>query len=284
MSEGRIHYRIQGESGSPVVLLHGAGIDNGAWIWRWLAPELAATHRVYVPDHPKHGQSWPWRARADQRGQEEVLARLLDHWELERATLVGLSLGSTTAIGYTLRHPDRVRSLVLTSCGGIQDRVPRHGLSYLALRTPLSWSVSRAMSPEALRRWVRREVRFADYVPEEDIDALADLAGEELERKRSHGGHMFSDWNRYEIGPRRMRVDFRGRLSEITCPVLLVHGELDEAVPLRYPREAADIAPQGRLEVIEGAGHFVPVERPREYSHVVRAFLDRDTGSAAAER
>lgn len=56
---GRIHYRIMGRAGPPVVLLHGAGVDNGAWIWRYLAPALAADHRVYVPDHPKHGGSWP---------------------------------------------------------------------------------------------------------------------------------------------------------------------------------------------------------------------------------
>lgn len=284
MTEGRIHYRIKGESGPPVVLLHGGGVDNGEWIWRWLAADLAANYRVYVPDHPKHGHSWPWRARADQQGQEDVLARLLDRWGLETVTLIGLSLGSTTAIGYALRHPQRVRSLVLTASGGIQDRVARHKVAYLALRTPMSWSMSRVMSPTSLRRWVRSAVRFADYVPEGDIDALADLAAEELDRKKSHKGHMFSDWNRFEIGPRRMRVDFRSRMSEITCPVLFVHGELDEAVPLPYPREAAAIAPQGRLEVIKGAGHFVPVERPREYADVVRAFLGRTIGPATTER
>lgn len=273
LPEGRIHYRIRGDSGPPVVLLHGGGVDNGDWIWRWLGPDLAMDHRVHIPDLPKHGHSWPWAARADQRGQEEFLARLLDHWELESATLIGLSLGSATAIGYTLRHPERVQRLVLASSGGIQERVARHTLAYLSLRTPFSWIIGRAMSPEALKQWVRRQVRFADYVPEADIDALAERAAEELRAKRAHRGHMFSDWNRFEIGPRRMRVDFRGRMSQITCPVLFVHGDRDEAVPLRYPREAANTAPHGHLEVIENAGHFIPVERPREFVAVVRGFV-----------
>lgn len=271
--EGRIRYRVLGDSGPPVVLLHGGGIDNGDWIWRWLAPDLAADHRVHVPDHPKHGQSWPWHVRADQRGQEEFLGRLLDHLQLESATLVGLSLGSATALGYALRYPSRVRRLVLTSAGGIQDRVRAHELAYLMLRAPFSWLFGKSLTTGYLKQWVRDQVKFADSVPESEREALADLAAEELRTKRAHGGHMFSDWNRFEIGPRRMRVDFRARMPELSCPALFVHGERDEAVPLRYAREAAQATPRGRLVTVPDAGHFVPVERPREYRDAVRAFL-----------
>lgn len=273
LPEGRIHYRMLGDSGPPVVLLHGGGVDNGDWIWRWLGPDLAADHRVHIPDHPKHGQSWPWHLRADQRGQEHFLGRLLDHWELDSATVIGLSLGSVTALGYALRHPSRVQRLVLTSTGGIQDRVRAHELAYLALRTPFSWLVGKSMTARYLERWVRNEVEFADYVPDCEIDALAELAAEELRTKRAHGGHMFSDWNRFEIGPRRMRVDFRDRMPELTCPTLFVHGERDEAVPVRYARQAARAAPGAQLVTIAGAGHFAPVERPHEYRDAVRAFL-----------
>ncbi|WP_147918124.1 alpha/beta fold hydrolase [Ruania zhangjianzhongii] len=273
LPEGRINYRVLGESGPAVVLLHGGGIDNGDWMWRWLAPELAADHRVYVPDQPKHGQSWPWRERADQRGQEQMLARMLDHWQLERATLIGLSLGSATALGYTLRHPERVQRLVLTSTGGLQNRVQTHELAWLSLRRPFSWLIGRTMTAQSMRNWVRTKVAFADYVPQEDIDALADLAAEELLTKREHGGHMFCDWNRFETAPRHHRVNFSSRIPELRQPVLFVHGENDAAVPLRHPRDAAAAAHRGQLEVIEGAGHFAPVERPREYGGIVRQFL-----------
>lgn len=273
LPEGTIHYRVMGESGPPVVLLHGGGIDNGDWMWRWLGPELAADHRVYVPDHPKHGQSWPWRARADQRGQEEMLGRMLDHWQLDAATMIGLSLGSATALGYTLRHPERVQRLVLTSSGGLQDRVQTHEIAWLSLRTPFSWLISRSMTSEAMRRWVRTKVEFADYVPSADIEALADLAAEELITKRAHGGHMFCDWNRFETAPRHHRANFLSRVPGIAQPMLFVHGENDSAVPLRYPQQAAAAAQRGELAVIKNAGHFLPVERPREYGAAVRKFL-----------
>lgn len=273
LPEGTIHYRVMGESGPPVVLLHGGGIDNGDWMWRWLAPELAADHRVYLPDHPKHGQSWPWRARADQRGQEEMLGRMLDHWQLDAATVIGLSLGSATALGYTLRHPERVQRLVLTSSGGLQDRVQTHEIAWLSLRTPFSWVISRSMTGEAMRRWVRTKVAFADYVPSADIEALADIAAEELLTKRAHGGHMFCDWNRFETAPRHHRANFLSRVPDIPQPMLFVHGENDSAVPLRYPQQAVAAAQRGELVVIKNAGHFVPVERPREYGAAVRKFL-----------
>lgn len=271
--DGTIGYRILGTWGPPVVLLHGGGIDNGDWTWRWLAPELAVDHRVYVLDQPKHGRSWPWHARADQRGQEDMLGGMLDHWQLESATVVGLSLGAATALGYALRRPERIQRLVLTSSGGVQDRVRSHEFAWLSLRSPFSRLISRSMTPESIRRWVRTKVAFADYVPATDIEALADIAAEELLTKRRHGGHIFCDWNRYETGPRHHRANFSDRVSELTQPVLFVHGRDDSAVPLRYPRAAAAAIPQGQLVVIEDAGHFVPVERPREYVAAVRKFL-----------
>lgn len=273
LTNGTIHYRILGDSGPPVVLLHGGGIDNGAWMWRWLAPDLAADHRVYVPDHPKHGQSWPWRARADQRGQGDMLAAMMDHWEVDTATLIGLSLGAATALGYALRHPERVHRLVPTSAGGLQHRLENHELAWLSLRTPVSWLIARGISAQSIRKWVRTKLAYAEYLSSADIETLADLAAEELRTKREHGGHVFCDWNRFETAPRHHRVNFMNRIHELTQPVLFVHGEDDAAVLLRYPREAAATVPQGRLSVIARAGHFVPVERPREYAAVVREFL-----------
>lgn len=269
---GRISYRTMGEAGRPIVLLHGGGVDNGHWTWRWLAHDLATDHRVFVPDQPKHGDSWPWYGRADQRGQEDMLGMLLDHWELPSATLIGLSLGATTAIGYALRHARRVERLVLTSSGGLQDRVRHHELAWLLLRTPVAWLLSRTTTAAQLEKWVRR-LDFDVDVEEADIDALATLAADELRAKRRHSGFLFSDWNRFEIAPRRMRTDFRPRMAEIACPTLFVHGARDTAVPTRFVREAASRTPLARLALIEGAGHFVPVQRPKEYAATVRSFL-----------
>lgn len=279
LREGHISYRSTGESGPAVVLLHGAGLDNSRMTWARLMRELAATHRLFAPDLPKHGASWPWHARADQRSQEDVLLRLLDHWGLGSATFVGLSLGAAISLGVALEHPERVERLVLASCGAIQDRVPGNELAYLSLRTPISWLITRTQSERTLNRFTRTRIPFSGVTPEE-VDELAALMAEEFRAKQN--GHMFSDWNRFEIAFRGMRSNFMPRLGAVTCPTLFVHGSDDDAVPLRYAREAADRVPGARLEVIDGASHFAPMDHPEQVNAAIGDFL-ADTRSSAVE-
>jgi pimeloyl-ACP methyl ester carboxylesterase len=269
LAEGHIAYHTMGDEGSPVVLLHGGGMDHGLLSWRRLGPDLAADHRVFLPDLPKHGGSWPWAARADQAGQIGVLERLMDHWGLASATLVGLSMGGAIATGLALERPERVDRLVMVDSGGIQDRVAAHELSYLLVKAPLSRLAALALTPGLVRRALRDRTFKG---PVADLDALATGAYAELRAKRER--HPYSDWQRFEIGPRTMRTDLRPRLGGITCPVLVVHGSRDDVVPLRFAREAAERVPDARLVVVEGAGHWTPAERPEEVGAAVRAFLE----------
>ena len=191
-------------------------------------------------------------------------------------TIIGLSMGATVGLGVALNHPNRVNRLVLASCGGIQDRVGAHELSYLSLRTPVSWALSRLQSAKSLTHFAKNKLPYADYITENYIDRLTSAYLTEHESKRQHGGHLFSDWNRFEIGPRRMRTNHLPRIEKLTCPTLFVHGSRDEAVPAELAIEAADAAERGRVEIIEGAGHFLPQDHPDETVRVVRRFLEED--------
>ncbi|WP_020501499.1 alpha/beta fold hydrolase [Sciscionella marina] len=271
--EGHLTYQAAGVRGPAVVLLHGASLDNGSITWRRVAEDLVADHRVFSPDLPKHGDSWPWRARADQEALEDVVIRLMDHWRLSSATLIGLSMGATVSLGTALRAPDRVERLVLASCGGIHDRVRAHELAYLSLRTPISWALTSMQKAKSLETFARTQLPYSEDVTEAEIDWLAAAYVAEYESKRRHGGHLFSDWNRFEIGPRRMRTNHMPRLSELSCPTLFIHGEDDDAVPLRLAHDAANRVPQGQLETVRGAGHFLAQDHPREVAQIVRSFL-----------
>lgn len=271
--EGHVEYQTAGARGAAVILLHGASLDNGSITWRRVAEDLAADHRVFSPDLPKHGDSWPWRARADQRALEDVLLRLMDHWSLPSATLIGLSMGATVSLGTALRAPDRVERLVLASCGGIQDRVRAHELAYLSMRAPMSWALTRIQTTRSLESFARSRLHHAEDVTDAEIDWLAAAYVAEYASKRRNGGHVFSDWNRFEIGPRQMRTDHMPRLSEVSCPTLFIHGELDDAVPVRLARDAARRVPESRLETVPGAGHFLAQDHPREVARIVRSFL-----------
>lgn len=283
LEEGHLAYQVLGCQGPAVILLHGASLDNGSLTWRHVAKDLATDHRVFSPDLPKHGASWPWRARADQRGLQDVLTRLMDHWGLSSATLVGLSLGAAISLGTALETPDRVERLVLVSTGGIQDRVRSHEFSFLFLRTPLSWALTRMQSAKSLDRFARTVLPYADDVTAAEIDWLAAAYVAEYRSKRRHGGHLFSDWNRFEVGLRRMRTNHMSRLPELSCPTLFIHGEQDDAVPVELAREAASRVPDAQLEVVPGAGHFVAQDHPREVVRIVRRFLTSTNDDAGSQ-
>jgi pimeloyl-ACP methyl ester carboxylesterase len=271
VAEGHLGYLTSGDHGPAVVLLHGAGFDNSQVSWGRLGRELSEDHRVFAPDLPGHGESRPWNACADGRGLEDATVRLLDHWGLPSATLVGLSLGAAIAMGTALRAPERVDRLVLVSSGGIQDRVRCHELSYLMTRQPVAWLFGLALRHPAVARRFVASLPFAADVGEPERRQLEDLIREEVGRRR---GRFLDDWQRLEMGPRRVRIDFRPDLARISCPTLFVHGSEDELVPLRYAKDAASRVEGAHLAVIEGAGHAAPLDHPAQVGQVIRGFLD----------
>jgi len=202
LCDGTIRYDRSSESDSVVVLLHGGGLDNARLSWRHLLPALADVHRVYAPDWPKHGSSRPWRGIVDQAGLERCLGHLLDRWGLRSVALVGVSMGASAALGFTLAHPERVDRLVLLDPGGLQESVRMHLLSYLAVQAPWPRLTALALRPWVLRRLIQRST-FA--TPPADVEEIAAGVIEELRAKRNRS--PYSDWQRCEIGPHRMKVN-----------------------------------------------------------------------------
>lgn len=148
---GPLHYYRAGTSGPAVVLLHGAMLDTAPLTWGRTLAALRDTCRLFAPDLPRHGGSRPWHGPTDQEGLEAVLATLLDHWELPRATVVGLSLGGAIAAGFAARHPERVDRPVLIAPGGMEGRRVAQGTTYLLLRAPLLLRLTTALFARAPR-------------------------------------------------------------------------------------------------------------------------------------
>jgi pimeloyl-ACP methyl ester carboxylesterase len=115
-----IRYLAAGE-GPPMVLLHGAG-DN-ALDWRWVMPALAATHRVYAPDLPGSPDSARPPADYSPAFFGRFVAGFLDALGIERAAMVGNSLGGLVALRVALSEPARVRALVLVDSAGLGSAV-----------------------------------------------------------------------------------------------------------------------------------------------------------------
>jgi 2-hydroxy-6-oxonona-2,4-dienedioate hydrolase len=108
---------LRAGEGPPLVLLHGAG-DN-ALDWRWVMPDLAATHRVYAPDLPGSPESARPAADYSPAFFERFVAGFLDALGVERAAVAGNSIGGLVALRLALSEPDRVGSLVLVDSAGL---------------------------------------------------------------------------------------------------------------------------------------------------------------------
>ncbi|GAA4828693.1 alpha/beta fold hydrolase [Saccharopolyspora rosea] len=268
---GKIRYHRAGSSGPAIVLLHGGGPDNAMLSWRHAVGVLAADHRVFAPDLPGQGGSMPWRGKANQRTFEEVLRWLLDAWRVPDAALVGLSMGASIAAGFTLRHPQRVRGLVLVDALGVQPRLPHHLATYCALRLrfpgPLAAKLlaNRAIARKVLNRWF-----FAGDQPVPDLNSVV----EEVIAEARARGSVFADWHGDAVDRRSMRINHLPHLGQIRCPTTLIHGEKDAIVPVASAHDAAAAIPGATLRTIAGAGHWPNREKPNEFNALLREFVN----------
>lgn len=250
------------EDGRPIVFVHGAAFTRAMW-----APQrevLADEFRVISPDLPGHGA----RSDADFRLEAAVerLDRVVDAHADGGVLLVGLSLGGYVSTAYASRSPDRVDGLVLSgSSANPVDSLATltravGGLSRLATRSDRIEGGVRKLAA----RWVRKR----GLPPEQERELIESgfyprqfgVAGRELAGR-----------------------DFRGALAEYPGPVLVLNGEKD-LVNRRAEERHAAAAPDGRIEVLEGAGHTCNLHRPDAYTSAVRRFHDRAVADHAEVR
>jgi pimeloyl-ACP methyl ester carboxylesterase len=265
----RIHCLTAGDSGSPVVLLHGAGVDSASMSWGLAISPLAQQHRVFAPDLPGYGLSDKPDVLYNADYYIDFLSHLLDALNLDKVALVGLSMGGAVVLGFTLRHPERVSKLVPVDPYGIMPRVAWHRISYLYVNSPLNewsytWFKSRAMVRwSLLSSLISSPDRLSDDLVDEVLQAMKDPAA----------GKAFASFQRYDLTWDGLRTNYVDRLHEITVPTLFVHGEKDPGVPLKYAQQAHERVKNSQLHVMKGCLHWPMRDQPDEFNRVVADFL-----------
>jgi pimeloyl-ACP methyl ester carboxylesterase len=254
----RLRYVDYGD-GPPLLLVHGLG---GCWQW-WLEniEALGVDNRVIAVDLPGFGASEPLPPPGEMATHAEALVALLDALGVEQVVLCAHSMGGLIALRLAADHTARLRGLVLVCAGGILLDARRLALvtsafraSYALLARP---GVLRAF---ALRPRLRRLLFGAALG---DPGALApELAARIVPMLAAPG---FMDALRSGV-----RVANDVRAEEIDVPALLIWGDLDPILPVAGARELAERMPNARLEVMAGTGHGPMLERPGEFSELVR--------------
>ena len=271
----RIHCFVAGESGSPVMLLHGGGVDSAHLSWGRVIGPLSDHHRVFAPDFPGYGQSDKPEIKYTMDFYITFLTHLLDELHLERISLVGLSMGGGIALGFALRFPEQVEKLVLVAPYGILGKVSAHKLSYLFVHIPYLDELSNRLlsSSRGIVRWTLLSGLI--YSPQRLSPEM--LAEVYQEAHQPGAGKAFISFQRDEVFWNGLRSNFTDRLHEITAPTLFIRGSADAAVPLPPVQRAHELIKGSELYSMQECRHWAPGEKPAEFSRVVLECLNRES-------
>ncbi|HET8577067.1 MAG TPA: alpha/beta fold hydrolase [Methylomirabilota bacterium] len=252
----RVHYETYG-AGDPVLLINGLGGPAVSWLYQ--VRDLSKRYRVITFDNRGVGETDLPEAAAYPTGLMAEDARaLLDHLEVERAHVVGASMGGTISMELAIRHARRVRSLGLLCTWARGDG--------RFLHTVQSWMATAAvLSPEdrfryAIMPWVYTAKVLGDSTVVEDL-VKRTMAYPFPTRPAAfeRQGRGLLEWNGTRITElRRLRI-----------PTLVLVGRDDILTPPTFSRELARLIPKARLRIVPG-GHGFFIEEP---DHVNRALL-----------
>lgn len=239
-----------------MVLVHGVGL-HGA-VWDPQVAEFSSSHRVVAYDTLGHGASDPPPAAASLEDYLAQLAGLLDALDIERAILVGHSMGALIATAFAIAHPPRV--VALAALCPVYDRDAGSRAASLERAAALARCGPEAGVDATLRRW------FGD-----DPDAAAREKAEIL-RGWLAGADPIGYARAYRVFVTADRA-IVGRLGALAAPALFLAAADDpNSTPAMSRRMAAE-APRGRAVVLPGARHMVPFVSPGPVNAEIRALI-----------
>ena len=268
----RLHGRevayVVGGEGPTLLLIHGIG---GDWrTWEPVLDGLARQHHVVAVDLPGHGGSAKGAGDYSLGALASALRDLGGALGLERATVVGHSLGGGIAMQFAYQFPERCERLVLVSSGGLGPDV---GL-ILRLATLPGSELFLSLSAPAARRLVDlagsvgRKLRIRAAADAEHY-ARAYAALAEPETRAAFLGTL-----RGVVGTRGQLVDARDRLYLAgQMPTLIVWGARDAVLPVDHGHAAQEAIPGSRLEIFEDAGHLPQLDEPGRFVNAVDDFM-----------
>jgi pimeloyl-ACP methyl ester carboxylesterase len=228
---------------------------------------------VFAPDWPGYGESDKPKMRYSTEYYVDFLGQLLDALGLEKASLVGISMGGAVSLGFSLRWPQRVEKLVLVDSHGLGREVPGRAMSYLIVRLPFLNNLVWAVLGRS-RRMIRWSLQSIFYDPHVVSGGLVD---EVFQVANKPGvGQAWRSWQRNEIGLSGFRTNFVDKLHTLAVPTLILHGAEDRYVPVSWARRAHTLIKDSELCILPQCGHWLTREKPTEFNRVVLGFLARE--------
>jgi len=256
----QIYYEMQGE-GEPLILIMGIGGDSTLWA-PYQVPEFSTRFQVIVLDNRDAGRSSKTSGSYTVADMADDVAGLMDGLGIERAHILGISMGGMIAQEFALRHPDRLDRLILTGTGAATGRarfdpimawdfVKQHdtgGQAFAAQQFIWLFSTDFLRNHQVVDQTL---ALFANNPNPFSLEAYARQAQAYLEH------------------------DSLDRLGDVKAPTLVISGEQDRLAPPWIGRELAEAIPGAKFHLVEGSGasHALILERPDDFNKIVMDFL-----------
>jgi pimeloyl-ACP methyl ester carboxylesterase len=271
--EGCETYVVDAGSGPPVVLLHGfADTADG---WRRVVPALLRRHRVVAIDLPPFGRSGSLPPNGELASPIDLYARLFPELfallEIERATLVGHSLGGAIALSLALEQPDLVGRLCLIAPAALGNRAPWwwqalagrpvNWSAFLRLPNPVASQAIRA----ALRSFLEERLMYDTRRLEGVIEHFVNLYGgrRELETLLATGRALIPGYT----------GDLLERSRRLGGSVTVIWGRHDRLTPVEHAAAFAAAVPQAEVHLLERCGHYPQIELPSRVIEILESSL-----------
>ncbi|WCO66051.1 alpha/beta fold hydrolase [Iamia majanohamensis] len=256
-------------SGPALVLLHGIGDSSESWAP--LLPALGRDFTVLAPDLLGHGASDKPRADYSVAAYANGVRDLLDVLGIDRATVVGHSLGGGVAAQTAYQYPHRVERLVLVSSGGVAREVSPFLRLLSAPYAELTLPLTQVPGARLVGRGVAEVAKRTPLALGRDADDLL----------RVFDGLPSGPARKSFTRTLRSVVDWRGQLVTMLdrcylagdMPSLLVWGDRDGVIPVAHGHRAHEAMPGSRLEVFAGAGHFPHHAEPQRFLDLLTDFV-----------
>ena len=248
----KLYYEEYGSGEEAIILLHGFLSSSKMWTNNYI-PDLKKRYKVYIIDVRGHGNSNEVKIGCNLQQMADDIYQFVTLKNLDKCTLAGMSMGGAIAIQFAINYPDKIKSLILMNPG--PGSLFSKGFSFIS---PILSFVSQ--KKYLLKPFLKSVLR--NPLPHEILLEFVDDAV--LVSKESWLEYLHPD----------NRISNYKNLKLLTIPALVIIGEKDKAVPIKFQKDVADTIPGAVKVIMNNEGHAVVMENSTKVLSEINSFLN----------